>query len=35
MIPKGTEHISKPLKAWDKTPPASDVLIFLKIQEMT
>lgn len=30
MIPKGTKHISKTLKAWDKTPPASDVLDLLK-----
>jgi hypothetical protein len=26
MIPRGTKHISRPLEAWDRTPPDKDVL---------
>jgi uncharacterized protein (TIGR02145 family) len=29
MIPKGTTHLSRPMKAWDKTPPDSKVLDLL------
>ena len=28
-IPKGTKHISKPVKSWDKTPPGKDVIDLL------
>lgn len=29
LIPKGLEHISRPLRSWDQTPPSRDVLDFL------